>query len=130
MMSILPFSMHPLSFRQTLPDQFHLPLRRGDATLGFLLERMQHVNALRKTNRVHGPPCVPTMVRGDLDDGASTKPMHGLSRRIGFTFLRRVESSSDIAADYARKFAQVSSARAHPDDRAFYNHDTCIRLHV
>src|ERR1017187_6149759 len=88
-MSILPFSMQPLSFRQTLPDQFHVPLRGGDATLRFLLEGMQHVNAFRKTDRVHGPARVSAMVRNDLDDGASAKPAHGLRRRIGFTQIGR-----------------------------------------
>src|ERR1039458_4470133 len=108
-MSVLPFSMQSLSFRQTLPDQFHLPLRGGDATLRFLLECMQHVNPFRKTNCVHGPPRVSEMVRNDLDHGASAKPAHGLRRRIGFTLLRSVESPADVAADCARKFAQVSS---------------------
>jgi len=101
--------MQSLGFRQTLPDQFHVPLLRGNAILGFLLERMQHVNPFRKTNRVHRPPRVSTMVRNDLDDGASAKPTHGLRRRIGFTLLRGIESSANVAADCARKCAQVSS---------------------
>jgi hypothetical protein len=50
--SILPFSMQSLSFRQTLPDQFYVPLRGGNATFRLLLERMQHVNRFRKANRV------------------------------------------------------------------------------
>src|ERR1700689_1579241 len=104
--SILPFSMHSLSFRQTLPDHIHVPLRSGDATLRLFLERMQHVNPFRKTNRVHRPPRVSAMVRDDLGDGASAKPAQGLRRRIGFTLLRSVESSADIAPDCARKFAQ------------------------
>ena len=124
--------MQPLSFRQTLPDQFHVPLRGGDATLRFLLEGMQHVNAFRKTDRVHGPARVSAMVRNDLDDGASAKPAHGLRRRIGFTLLRSVESSADVAADLigensARKFAQVSSTRAHTTGRSA---TTMIHIYV
>lgn len=65
-----------------------------------------------------------------FDDGASTKPTHGLRCRIGFALLRCIESSADVAADLARKLAQVPSTRTHPDDRALGCHDTYIRLYV
>jgi len=46
---MLPFSMQPLGFCQTLPDQFYVPLRGGDATLRFLLKRMQNVKRFTQT---------------------------------------------------------------------------------
>src|ERR1700722_13608312 len=111
--------MQSLGFRQTLPDQFYVPLRGGNATFRFLLERMQHVNRFRETHRVDGAPSIAALMRNNLDDGASAKSTQGLRRGIGFTLLRSENSSADVAADRARKFAQVSSTRAHPDNRAF-----------
>jgi hypothetical protein len=97
--------MQSLGFRQTLPDEFEVPLRSGDATFRLLLKRMQHVNRFLKTHRLHGSPSIAAMIRNDLDDGASAKAPHGLRGRIILTILRGEQSASDVAADLARKLA-------------------------
>ena len=58
---ILPFSIIPLSIRQSLLDQFDLPRWRGDPFRGFLLKHMQNINRILKSDRIYGPPSVALM---------------------------------------------------------------------
>jgi len=102
--------MQPLSFGQTLAEQIYFTLWRCDAFLGFLLKRMQNINRFGKTNSVDRSPCVTPMFRDDFDYRPSTKPAQRFCRGVDFTLLRSVESLPNVAPNFARESAQVSSA--------------------
>jgi E3 ubiquitin-protein ligase DOA10 len=117
-MLVLPFSVETLGLSQAAVDEVNLLLGRGDTLFRFLLEGVQDVDRFLKSHRVNSAPCVAVMVRENLDHRSSAKMLQRLRRRIGVTLLGGIERLANIASDLARETAQVSSARADPDQRA------------
>src|ERR1700689_3607501 len=85
--SILPFSVIAFGVCQTLPDEINLSFRSGDAFLGLLLEGVENIDCIFKTNSVNGPPRVPGKGSYDLHHASSGKSGQGLDGGIGFTTL-------------------------------------------
>src|ERR1035437_687046 len=133
-MLILPFSAVALRIGQPLPDKIELPLRGGQALLGFLLESVQDIDRALQAHGVAGTPCIAAMVGHDLQHAPPSKAPERLRRRIGLTFLSGIEGMTDFRPDPRREGPHVLVGRPDPPDRleqvAFHHTSICFLVYM
>jgi hypothetical protein len=56
--SVLPFLVEPFGVRQPAPDEFDVPLGRGDALFGLFLEGVKNVDNAGELCCIDGTICI------------------------------------------------------------------------
>src|SRR5438105_2208707 len=90
-------------------DKFDIALRRLDALLRLLLERMQDVDGRLKPNRINGPKSISVKIINHFDDTAS-KTLEQLGRRRMLARLRQEQLEAEIFLHLRRKLPVVLAA--------------------
>ena len=80
---------------------------------------------------LNGTPCVPLVIRYNLNYGRPAKASQRFGGWIGFTLLGGIQGQANITPHLARESAQVSSTGTDPYERALRSgHYTKICLFV
>jgi hypothetical protein len=77
-MLVLPFSVESFGLSQPAVDEVDGFSGCRDATLRFLLERVQHVNRVTKLDRVDETVCASIVGNHDLENGTTAESFQGL----------------------------------------------------
>src|SRR5579872_40001 len=130
-MSVLPFLVKPLGFRQPAAHQINFLLRSRSARLRLLLKGVKHVEHIRELRGVDGAVGVRVVPVDDLHDARAAEPSQRLGRRIRRATLRGIKGLANVAANLRREATQIAPARSDPHDRPnAVAHYTNIRILV
>jgi hypothetical protein len=96
---ILPLPVPSFGFGEPLVNQVYVSFRRRNASLRFLLKRVQNVDGFLVSNRVNRSPRIATVVRDNFECRSTAKAAQRLCRRISLPLLGSIKGIANVAPD-------------------------------